>query len=56
MTEPVLYTTPSGVEQFTGGRVSVNTFSVLGVPPLLGRTIDAHDGAPDADPVFVLTY
>jgi putative ABC transport system permease protein len=56
MTEPVLYTTPDGVEQFSGGRTSANTFSVLGVPPLLGRTLDTHDADPGAEPVFVLTY
>jgi putative ABC transport system permease protein len=54
--EPVLYSTADGVEQLDGGRVSVNTFSVLGVPALLGRTLDAHDGAPAAEPVFVLSH
>ncbi len=40
----------------SGASVSTNTFDYLDVPPLMGRTISAEDGRPDAPPVFVMNY
>jgi putative ABC transport system permease protein len=40
-------------EQILGGVVSPGVFTTLGVKPILGRTIDASDGAA---PVVVLSY
>jgi predicted permease len=39
-----------------GNFVTVNTFRVMGVKPLLGRYLTEGDGAPDASPVAVLGY
>ena len=39
-----------------GNFVSVNTFRVMGVKPLLGRYLTERDGAPEASPVAVLGY
>jgi putative ABC transport system permease protein len=39
-----------------GELVTSNTFSFLGVAPLLGRTILPEDGRPGAPPVFVMNY
>jgi hypothetical protein len=39
----------------TGGQF-VNTFSFLGIPALLGRTITPEDAKPAAPPVAVLSY
>ncbi len=50
---------------FTGGdapervqayHVTANTFSLLGVPPILGRALTARDGAPGAPNVVVLSH
>jgi putative ABC transport system permease protein len=54
--EDVLSTTREGTEQFTGGLVTPNTFSFLGVPPLIGRTLTPDDAKPGAPPVFVMAY
>ena len=43
-------------EVFGGVRVTGNTFSVLGVAPLVGRTITLEDAKPDAPPVVVLSH
>jgi putative ABC transport system permease protein len=40
----------------SGAAVTTNTFSYLGIPPLLGRTISEEDGRPGAPPVFVMNY
>ncbi len=39
-----------------GNFVTVNTFNVMGVKPLLGRYITPGDGKPDATPVALLGY
>src|SRR5579884_2789359 len=39
-----------------GNYCTTNTFDIMGVPPLLGRTIYPSDGAPAAVPVAVLGY
>jgi len=43
-------------ERLRGNFVSMNTFDVMGVSPLLGRTTVASDARPDAAPVTVLGY
>jgi len=52
----ILYTKGEGTLQFTGARVSPNTFDFLGMRPLLGRPISEQDGQPGAPPVFVMNY
>ena len=52
----VVYTGPDGAEQFNGAFLSGNTFSVLGVDALIGRTIGPEDARPSAPPVFVMSY
>ena len=52
----VLYTKGEGTLQFTGARVSANTFEFLGMRPLLGRPISQQDGQPGAPPVFAINY
>lgn len=54
--DTLLYTTPAGTERLIGTFCTGNTFDFLGVPALLGRTLDARDCAPDAPPVFVARY
>jgi putative ABC transport system permease protein len=54
--EDVLYSTKDGTQLFNGGYVTPNEFIFLGVPALLGRTIQPSDAAPGATPVFVLSY
>lgn len=54
--EDVLLTTAEGTEQFDGAYVTPNTFSFLGVAPLLGRAITPEDARPGAPPVFVMSY
>jgi len=43
-------------ERLRGNYVSMNTFDVMGVPPLLGRTTSAADARAGAPPVAVLGY
>ncbi len=52
----VLYNSGDGMEQFSGGYVTPNTFSFLGVPAQLGRGITPDDARPGAPPVFVMSY
>ena len=54
--EDVRYTSGEGAEHFDGALLTPNTFSVLGVPALLGRGITPDDGKPDTPPVFVMSY
>jgi putative ABC transport system permease protein len=54
--ELLLYTTREGTERLTGTLCTANTFQFLGVPALLGRTLDAGDVRPGAPPVFVMRY
>ena len=51
-----LYAGPQGVEQLNGAYLSGNTFEVLGIGALIGRTITSDDGKPGAPPVFVMSY
>ncbi|MGH7505580.1 MAG: ADOP family duplicated permease, partial [Longimicrobiales bacterium] len=43
-------------ELWSGVQVGPEFFHLLGVPPLLGRVIDARDTGPDAVPVVVLSH
>lgn len=43
-------------ERVGGARVSANTFRMLGVTPVIGRTFDAGDETPGRNPVAVLTH
>jgi predicted permease len=52
----VLATDGPKTYQFFAARVTSDAFEFYGVPPLLGRTIAAHDGTPGASPVFVMSY
>jgi predicted permease len=52
--QDVLLTTGEGTELFSGALVTTNTFSFLGVPPVLGRGLTDADAAPGAPPVFVM--
>jgi predicted permease len=54
--EDVLYSTGEGTEQLTGGLMSGNNFSFLGIPAALGRTLAPDDSLPGAAPVFVLSH
>ena len=48
--EDVLLSTGEGTELYGGGLVTANTFTFLGVPPVLGRTFTTADAAPSAPP------
>ena len=52
----VLYDNGQGTEQFVGADVTTNTFSFLGMSPLLGRGITPDDDKAGAPPVFVMSY
>jgi putative ABC transport system permease protein len=52
----VIYAGPEGAEQFNGGYISGNTFHVLGVEAIAGRTVSDEDAKPGAPPVFVMSY
>jgi len=54
--EDVLYASGEGTEQFSGGLVTPNNFSLFGVPPQLGRPLTPEDARPGAPPVFVMSY
>jgi len=52
----VLYRSGEGTEMLAGNYVTPGTFEFLGMPALLGRTIQPADYEPGAAPVFVLRY
>jgi len=52
----VLYTRKEGTENYHGEFVTPGTFEFFGLPPLLGRTMQAADYEPGAPPVFVMRY
>jgi putative ABC transport system permease protein len=54
--DDVLWDSSEGMEQFTGGYVTPNTFQFLGVPAMFGRGITPDDGRPGAPPAFVMAY
>jgi predicted permease len=50
----IVWTGDSDPQRLRGNYGTPNTFEVMGVPPLVGRSILPADGAPDAEPVCVL--
>jgi putative ABC transport system permease protein len=52
----VLWTGDGDPQRLRGNHGTFNTFAVMGVPPLLGRTPSADDARPGAAPVVVLGY
>jgi putative ABC transport system permease protein len=52
----VHYKRSAGTEQLVGAWVTPNTFTFLGIKPLLGREITQEDGKPSSPPVFVMSY
>ena len=49
------YVSRGGTEEFFGGWITPDAFRVLGIRPLLGRTLTFEDVRPDAPPVFVMS-
>jgi len=45
----VLWTGSGDPPRLRGNNGTTNTFQVMGVPPLLGRTTPPNDGRPDAE-------
>ncbi len=52
----VLWSGNGDPQRLRGNHGPFNTFDVMGVPPLLGRTPTAEDAKPGAEPVTVLGY
>src|SRR5687767_11088178 len=52
----VLWTGDGDPQRLRGNHGTFNTFDVMGVAPLLGRTPTAADARPGAEPVTVLGY
>jgi predicted permease len=52
----VLYEHAEGTDEFEGGWVTPDTFTLLGIEPLLGRAITPEDANPGSPPVFVMSY
>jgi predicted permease len=52
----VLWTGDGDPQRLRGNHGTMNTFAVMGVPPLLGRATTADDARPGAPPVAVLGY
>jgi putative ABC transport system permease protein len=52
----VLWTGEGDPQRLRGNHGTFNTFDVMGVPPILGRTPTAEDATPGAEPVAVLGY
>ena len=52
----VVWTSEREPKRLRGNICTMNTFDVMGVPPLLGRTPTAADSAPGATPIAVLGY
>jgi len=52
----VLWTGEGDPQRLRGNHGTFNTFEVMGVPPLLGRTPTPEDARPGAEPVVVLGY
>ncbi|MBV9758934.1 MAG: ABC transporter permease [Acidobacteriaceae bacterium] len=52
----VLWSNHGAIESFNGAHVTGNTFTFLGMGPLLGRYATPDDARPNAPPVFVMSY
>src|ERR1043166_5167862 len=51
-----ILTTESGAVRVTGARVSADSLSTLGVPPIIGRGFPPGDDQPSAQKVVLLAY
>jgi len=56
LTDDVVYTAGDGNLRMAGNYVTPGTFEFFGVPPFLGRSLEAADYQPGAPPVFVLRH
>ena len=54
--DDVLWTGGGEPQRLRGNHITMNTFDVMGVPPLLGRVTTAANAAPGAELVAVLGY
>ena len=54
--DDILWTGSGEPQRLRGNHITMNTFAVMGVPPMFGRVTSAGDGAPGAEPVAVLGY
>ena len=52
----VVWTGTGDPIRLRGNHCSMNTFSVMGVPPLIGRATIEADRAPGAEPIAILGY
>src|SRR5882724_730258 len=52
----VVWTGSGDPQRLRGNHCTMNTFDIMGVAPLIGRTPAASDEAPGAEPVAVLGY
>ena len=52
----VFYSAGDSTMRLEGSYVTTNTFSFLGVQPLLGRWLGDDDAKPGAPPVFIMSY
>jgi len=52
----VAWTGSGDPQRLRGNHCTMNTFDIMGVPPILGRTMVASDAADGAEPVTVLGY
>jgi len=52
----VVWTGAGDPVRLRGNHVTMNTFSVMGVPPLIGRTILPSDADPGSEPIAILGY
>ncbi len=52
----VIWTGGGEPQRLRGNHCTMNTFAIMGVPPLIGRVPSEADAAPEAEPVTVLGY
>lgn len=52
----VTWTGAGEPRRLRGNHCTMNTFEIMGVPPLIGRVVTPHDSAPGADPIAILGY
>jgi len=56
LTDDIVYAAGDGNLRLAGNYVTPGTFEFFGVPPFLGRSLEAADYQPGAPPVFVLRH
>lgn len=54
--DPVNYAGRDGAEYYRGSAMTANTFRLVRMPALLGRTLLAEDAKPGAPPVFLMSH